>query len=226
MISPTADGRRPTADGGRPSRRCRLRPEPRAITTSHEPRATRQPSPPREGRPRWVLHPENRRGDERSGAEHLGDDEQGKRETARGRFVIGSLGLGFGFHFVSVDRCSPRSASRVLRERSLAISCARRTRQSPGLTPGLVAALHAVAGRVAISVAHAYGWRSMAFGRLVQPAGRDRTCARCTGPRPSTSTDSPGAQAAMSCVSARSRRRRTASAGRPSTAGMPSSNPR
>ena len=180
---------------------------------------------------------------------------RGKRRV--GRFAVGSLGLGFGFHFVSVDRCSPRSASRVLRERSLAISCARRTRRSPGLTPGLFAALHAVAGRgdhlgrarvrmefgrarlltfiapirpgLARSIrSHSVRllWAGRTRGWLVQPTGRGRTSARRTRPRPSTSIDSPGAQAAMSCVSARSRRRRIASAGRPRTAGMASSNPR
>jgi len=59
-----------------------------------------------------------------------------------------------------------------------------------------------------------------------QPAGRTTGSARRTTPRPSTATDSPGAQAAMSCASLRNRRRRTASAGRPRTAGMASSSPR
>jgi hypothetical protein len=46
----------------------------------------------------------NDRRDKRSGAEQLGHDEQGERETAGRRFAVTVLGLGFGFHLVSVQQ--------------------------------------------------------------------------------------------------------------------------
>ena len=61
-------------------------------------------APSTRGTTGWVLHPENHRRDERSGAEQLGDDEQGERETAGRGFAVTVLGLGFDFHLVSVQR--------------------------------------------------------------------------------------------------------------------------
>jgi hypothetical protein len=56
--------------------------------------------------PGWVLDPENQRRDKHSGAEQLGHDEQGERETAGRRFAATVLGLGlcFGLHLVSVQQ--------------------------------------------------------------------------------------------------------------------------
>jgi hypothetical protein len=46
---------------------------------------------------------ENEPRDKRSGAEQLGHDEQGDTETAGRRFAVTVVGLGFGFHSVSVQ---------------------------------------------------------------------------------------------------------------------------
>ena len=52
----------------------------------------------------WLgLHPENYPRDKRSGAEQLGHHEQGERETAGRRVSVTVMGLGLGFHLVSVQ---------------------------------------------------------------------------------------------------------------------------
>jgi DNA-binding CsgD family transcriptional regulator len=85
---------------------------------------------------------ENHQRDKRSGAEQLGDDEQGERETAgrlaliagchtarRGRrLAVTVIGRGFGFHLVSLQN--------GLVTPSLFISSARRARGVPRLLPG------------------------------------------------------------------------------------------
>jgi len=59
---------------------------------------------PRLNEPDRVLDPENQ--NKHSGAEQLGHDEQGERETAGRRFAATVLGLGlcFGLHLVSVQQ--------------------------------------------------------------------------------------------------------------------------
>jgi hypothetical protein len=49
------------------------------------------------------LHIENYQRYKRSGAEQLGHDEQGETETGGRRFAVTVVGLGFGFHLVSVQ---------------------------------------------------------------------------------------------------------------------------
>jgi hypothetical protein len=126
--------------------------------TSHEP-----PIPASRGeRLGWVLHPENRRGDERSGAEQFGDDEQGERKPTRGRFVIGSLGLGFGFHFVSVDRF------RHARRHAFCVIAVSPSRvpvapvEALGSLPGFSLRCTQSLDVMTISAARAYGWSSVA----------------------------------------------------------------
>ena len=124
MISSTADGGRPCDDA--------------ASAQTHEPTITASAS----GQPGWVLHPVNRRGDERSGAEQLGDDEQGEREAAGRRFAVRGLGLGFGFHFVSVDRF------RHTRRHAFCVNAVWSSRvpvapvEAPGSPPGPYGVLH------------------------------------------------------------------------------------
>jgi hypothetical protein len=82
-----------------------------------------------------VLHIENYQRYKRSGAEQLGHDEQAETETGGRRFAAMVVGLGIGFHLISVREVVATLGVTRVRDPRLFTSSAIRTRGSPWSAP-------------------------------------------------------------------------------------------